>query len=158
MISQYFHNTSKYDKRKGVHNIEPYQIEDDIVIKEDETKFKDYFNTSKKCNVQLYQILACFFSKLIHSNKSLEVSLMKELIEQHQEMIIEIEEFAKPYEYPEEKLAKGRKLRRFINPKQQKTRASSCFQKLNNIHSSKSSWFQLGTLQFYIVLQYSSIS
>ena len=80
-------------KTEKFESVQPSTPSDSIVINEDEEKFKTYILKQKK------------------ESSSQEKALNQELIEQHQEMIIENEEWVPAYKIPEDKLLKVEKFR-----------------------------------------------
>ena len=86
---------TKPKKKKNHQEFVPKPILDSSIVDEDEEKFQKYFKDQRK------GITSC------------ELTLNKELIEQHQEKIIEQEEWVPAYRLPEDKLVKEEK---FIRP------------------------------------------
>ena len=82
------HDTKEGDKEKEALPQALVSINDDVIIHEDEKKFQEYFLVQKEKVGQ---------NKEKEIDKDSELSLNKELIEQHQEMIIEEEESVPAY-------------------------------------------------------------
>ena len=84
-------------------------LADEIIVLEDEKKFREYFLQEKKKSYKREQ-----FSYVDYGEKlkiDIELALNKELIEQQQENIIEQEEWVPAYPTPEEKYIKNKKSR-----------------------------------------------
>ena len=82
------HDTKEGDKEKEALPQALVSINDDVIIHEDEKKFQEYFLVQKEKVGQ---------KKEKEIDKDSELSLNKERIEQHQEMIIEQEESVPAY-------------------------------------------------------------
>ena len=82
------HDTKEGDKEKEALPQALVSINDDVIIHEDEKKFQEYFLVQKEKVCQ---------KKEKEIDKDSELSLNKERIEQHQEMIIEQEESVPAY-------------------------------------------------------------
>ena len=103
-----------------------YKLTDNIIVEEMEKKFQDYFIEQKTNNESKDNMASKLIGLLLNKKTSYkEKSLNKEMIESHQEMIIEQQEYVSPYPTKEDKYM------------DKKARRSDKLRESNNLHSLK---------------------
>ena len=132
-------------------SIEPVKLADDVIVKEDGKKFRDYFIKHKHKEPSVIKS-----SCSVEENS--EKLLNKELIEQHQETIIEQEENCPPYRtIPEQKYIREATIRKHDKRKEQSKSDIICKEPelcpLNvfTLKSRNNVWFLLGEPYFLIL-------
>ena len=127
---------NKKDKAKNYpFDRQPLKLADNIIVEEMENKFQNYFMDQKRKNGSKESTV--MYSKLLSikspqcSNE--EMALNKELIESHQEMIIEYEEPVTLYSVADDK--------KQSSPRNSFRAPWNCFLKQNSVIFS---WFKAG--------------
>ena len=134
-------------------HFKPIQISDSVIVEECEKKFQDYFIKQSKegCKKSIWQKICKVFSQDRPILQQAEMSLNRELVELHQEGIIEKEEFVAQYPRGEDKYEKEQEIRR--NTNQNKVILSVLYaQKTNTLvyasfpKSLPGNWFKPGKI------------
>ena len=118
-------------KTKATEKIKSFNLADNDLVLEDEKKFQEYFLKEK------HKTLGSVYVSPVKD--LFELSINQEIIEQHQELIIEKEELVPRFQYPKEKKIKEEKTRRWIKSLQIKKDKSSLM--LYKINSHLGKWF-----------------
>ena len=88
----------------------PIKLADNVIVEEMEKKFHDYFIMQK--NEKRVTFVTKVLTSVQNRQSKFEKALNKELIESHQEMIIEKQEHVHPYPIKEDKYVNVQKCRR----------------------------------------------
>ena len=116
-------------------------LADNTIVTEDEKKFQDYFLDEKNRKAERLTIMKHLLNN--SQNHNIELQLNRELIEQHQETIIEHEEQIPAYPISDEKfITLGKKRRQIFPVNNFKARIKDELLSLQNIKIG--SWVQAG--------------